>query len=927
MSSKPKNAGANISNLPTNGNDEFTAIQEELFSATFEGGDGIDTLILIGPGMDQGWFNLDFTTFNSIEILRATSDSNFIAFQRGQLDGFLTIDGGEGHDEIALRGDGYDLHYDLRGKTFLNVESIGLYGEEGTSVSISDKVTALKLKGYSSANDVLTFEGGVLSEAERRQLHDQGIDVIIVGDETYTDQAPVIENLTGSIRIAAGEKVLLDIGNDAVVSDESSSLKTLEVNFSPSVGWDETDDLSIDESGNVQLSSGMAAGSEVSVDGTVIGQIIRSIGFGFLIRLNDNAAPELVQEVVQALRYGNSSTDPDLATYREIVITLEDIGSRTTQISVPVYVAPPNKIILTKDMDDAQGTATSDVFIAVTGTIDFGDSINGGGGDDVLELAGSSTNLTYLDQFESIETVRGVNALSSQIIINASILDKVHALDGGAGTEERDSLTLAAGQQYDLSEKNISNFEVIQVISSAKQGTTVIVADKAMAQLIEGYAGSNDHLVLKGAAFTETERKELWKKGVDKITDASGVYSNAPPQIQGLDDAIVRVSAGHVVFLDTDRNVSVTDDFTLAQLHVQLFQDPNFGTDYLLGIDQSGIVKVQNQAVLVDGVDIGSITDVRKFKIEIAFNQNATPARVQELLRVLTYTNTGPAGTPVPPATVEINLFDEGRRHAGAMVSIQDDVSERPTAINLSSNIVQEHSSDGAEIGQLSTIDVNLDEKFEYSLLDDAGGRFAIDGNRLVVKDGIKLDYEQNKTHQITVQIQDKHGLTFDRMFIIDVSDKAPEVTSGSADDDMIVGGQSDDRLGGAAGRDTINGGYGNDCLDGGPGRDIFVFDTRLSPSQNLDRIANFSVQDDTIWLDNAIFTKLGKSGSIILPVQLKKEFFAIDQAKDENDYIIYKWTTGKLLYDPDGAGFSRAIEFAQVAENLEITEKDFYII
>jgi Ca2+-binding RTX toxin-like protein len=96
-----------------------------------------------------------------------------------------------------------------------------------------------------------------------------------------------------------------------------------------------------------------------------------------------------------------------------------------------------------------------------------------------------------------------------------------------------------------------------------------------------------------------------------------------------------------------------------------------------------------------------------------------------------------------------------------------------------------------------------------------------------------------------------------------------------------------------------------------------------------LDRIADFNVKYDTIWLDNAIFTKLGKSGSITKPVKINKSYFTIGtKAKDKDDYIIYDNKKGVLYYDQDGSGTKyKHVEIATLSKNLKMTYLDFYMI
>jgi Ca2+-binding RTX toxin-like protein len=86
---------------------------------------------------------------------------------------------------------------------------------------------------------------------------------------------------------------------------------------------------------------------------------------------------------------------------------------------------------------------------------------------------------------------------------------------------------------------------------------------------------------------------------------------------------------------------------------------------------------------------------------------------------------------------------------------------------------------------------------------------------------------------------------------------------AGTDGDDVLKGSSSNDVLNGLAGNDKLYGGAGKDTLTGGSGNDIFVFDTKPGNS-NLDKITDFSEKYDTIWLENATFTKLGKKTGIL---------------------------------------------------------------
>jgi Ca2+-binding RTX toxin-like protein len=128
--------------------------------------------------------------------------------------------------------------------------------------------------------------------------------------------------------------------------------------------------------------------------------------------------------------------------------------------------------------------------------------------------------------------------------------------------------------------------------------------------------------------------------------------------------------------------------------------------------------------------------------------------------------------------------------------------------------------------------------------------------------------------------------------------------------------------IGGNAGNNVILGNGGNDTLTGGAGQDTFVFNTALSGTTNVDTITDFVVVDDTIFLENAVFTKLTTVGT------LNAANFKIigSAALDADDYILYDKTTGALSYDADGSGAGAAVRVAVLGTNLALTNADFIV-
>lgn len=146
------------------------------------------------------------------------------------------------------------------------------------------------------------------------------------------------------------------------------------------------------------------------------------------------------------------------------------------------------------------------------------------------------------------------------------------------------------------------------------------------------------------------------------------------------------------------------------------------------------------------------------------------------------------------------------------------------------------------------------------------------------------------------------------------------DTLSGDSGANLLRGGAGADSLVGSLGADTLSGGTGNDTLTGGGGADLFVFNTALQ-ADNVDRFVGFSVAEDEIALENAVFAGLAVGG-------LSAAAFVVGaQATATTHRVIYDAVGGGLFFDADGVGGQARVQFATLAPGLALTEANFLVI
>jgi Ca2+-binding RTX toxin-like protein len=139
---------------------------------------------------------------------------------------------------------------------------------------------------------------------------------------------------------------------------------------------------------------------------------------------------------------------------------------------------------------------------------------------------------------------------------------------------------------------------------------------------------------------------------------------------------------------------------------------------------------------------------------------------------------------------------------------------------------------------------------------------------------------------------------------------------------EQLLGSSYSDTLAGDAGNNILNGWLGSDVLTGGVGLDAFVFNTALGAA-NVDQITDFSVADDTIRIDNVVFTALSATGT------LSSAAFRLGAAaSDADDRIVYDGSNGALYYDADGTGGIAQVQFATLGSRPGgLMNADFLVV
>jgi len=128
-----------------------------------------------------------------------------------------------------------------------------------------------------------------------------------------------------------------------------------------------------------------------------------------------------------------------------------------------------------------------------------------------------------------------------------------------------------------------------------------------------------------------------------------------------------------------------------------------------------------------------------------------------------------------PAIELSVAVADGGGLQSDAPIRVAlRDANEPPAALKMTGGAVAERAEPGTVVAELVARDPDAGERLTFSLVDDAGGRFAIDAasGTITVGDGADLDFDAASEHRIRVRVTDSGGLDVEEILSLAVTDE-----------------------------------------------------------------------------------------------------------------------------------------------------------
>ena len=165
-----------------------------------------------------------------------------------------------------------------------------------------------------------------------------------------------------------------------------------------------------------------------------------------------------------------------------------------------------------------------------------------------------------------------------------------------------------------------------------------------------------------------------------------------------------------------------------------------------------------------DTIDGGAGSDIVQYTGSYA-NYSITQDAITKSFTITDLRSGAPDGTDVV-FNVESFYFADGSFSATTLIN------QAPNGLTLTGASIAENSKAGTLLGTLKGSDPNPGDTLTYSLIDSAGGRFVVNATTgaITVANGAVLDFETTPTLALTARVTDNRGLSYDKIFTINLT-------------------------------------------------------------------------------------------------------------------------------------------------------------
>lgn len=246
--------------------------------------------------------------------------------------------------------------------------------------------------------------------------------------------------------------------------------------------------------------------------------------------------------------------------------------------------------------------------------------------------------------------------------------------------------------------------------------------------------------------------------------------------------------------------------------------------------------------------------------------------------------------------------------------------------MTLSNTAVDENTAAGFVVGALGGVDEAEADLHSFTLIEDGGGRFALDGNHLVVAEGAVLDFETTETIEIVVRATDSLGGFVEQTFTVRLNDQdgirlvgtpQPDALSGSNEEDIISGGLENDEIWGGDGDDVLRGDLNSRYAGGRAGGDDIIYggagNDRIGGKGGDDWLLG-EAGDDQIWGDDGDDILRGGLGNDTLT----GDDFSGGEGRDTFVLAMGEGTDTIVDFErgEDAIGLAGRLEFGQLSQS-----------